>query len=51
MRELLPHPRPVPYLPWPDWAPELGPRLERADASRIVLTVALALGLARTTAC
>jgi hypothetical protein len=43
--EPFPHPRPVPYLPWPKWAAEVAPRLERAERSRVGWTVAAAVSL------
>jgi hypothetical protein len=43
--ELFPHPRPVPYLPWPKWAAELAPKQEQAERSRAGLTIVAAVCL------
>jgi hypothetical protein len=39
---VFPHPRPVPRPPAPAWAAELAPRLERAEQTRVLLTVGAA---------
>ncbi len=38
--EPFPHPRPVPYLPWPDWAPEMAARQARAGGQRAAMILA-----------
>jgi hypothetical protein len=43
--ELFPHPRPVPYLPWPKWAAEVAPKLDSAERSRSGFTVIAVIGL------
>jgi hypothetical protein len=43
--ELFPHPRPVPYLPWPKWAAEVAPKLESAERSRAGFMVVAVIGL------
>jgi hypothetical protein len=41
--EVFPHPRPVPYLPWPKWASELAPKMEQAEQNRTRLLVVAAI--------
>jgi hypothetical protein len=36
----FPHPRPVPYLPWPDWAAEMAARQARAGGQRAAMILA-----------
>lgn len=43
--QVFPHPRPVPFLPWPNWSAELAPKLEQAEARRPALCVAAAVTL------
>src|SRR5919198_1702632 len=41
--EPFPHPCPVPYLPWPDWASQLGPQVERAESKQLAFGVCAAI--------
>jgi hypothetical protein len=43
--QLFPHPRPVPYLPWPKWATEVAPKLEQAERSRAGFVIVAVIGL------